>query len=226
MQEATKTLHISYNASGALQAAKRGDVVVIVDVIDMSTTAEAVLEAGALLVLGASPDQTTAPVAVNPRKIAYQAGKIALKHKVEIILITEPRFCKPEQRLKYVQLVRQGIKQAGASLETVLPNIGAQITKFTDFERKVVIIVSSSGGVAFDAAYNNGAVKVITGTVARTKLKKGIKPIRKAAHRAIKYARNYKTGITLIAASANSYEDILAVEKIAQVIIKLGFLGN
>lgn len=43
---------VTTDASGAYQAACSGQVVVIVDVIDMSTTLEAALQEGAALVLG------------------------------------------------------------------------------------------------------------------------------------------------------------------------------
>ncbi|MFO7820142.1 MAG: hypothetical protein R6V17_07900 [Halanaerobacter sp.] len=218
-----RTLNITYNASGALQAAQRGDVVVIVDIIDMSTTAEAVLDAGAQRVLGASPDNLNPPVPVNPQKIGYRAGKLAGEDN-EVIIIAEPRFALAEKRLKRVQSVRQGLKQAGVEIGDIVPNIGTQIGQFSDFKNRIVVIVSHSGGVAFDTAYNHGAAKVLTGTVVRTNLKKGFKPLEEGAQRAIKAAKKQQTGITLVAASPNSYEDILAVEGLAELIIELGFL--
>ena len=208
-----------------MQAAQREDVVVIVDVVDMSTTAESVLDDGALIVLGASPDQISAPVAVNPQKIGYQAGEIALNNNTEVIIITEPRFAKPEKRLEKTKMVREGIKKTGVQLGPILPNIGTQINRFANFKDKVVVIVSNSGGVAFDAAYNQGAVEVITATIVRTALKKGINPLKAGANRAIEAAQKYAAGITIVAASSNSYEDVLAVDKIAKEIIDLGFLN-
>nr|WP_239550845.1 hypothetical protein [Halanaerobacter jeridensis] len=190
----------------------------------MSTTAEAVLDDGAIMVLGASPDGINVPVKVNPKKIGYQAGKVALKNNTKVIIITEPRFSKPEQRLEKIKVVRRGIVKSGAQIEDVFPNVGAQITRFANFTGKVIIIVSNSGGVAFDAAYNQEALKVITGTVVRTVSQKGIKPVKTAAQRAIAVATEYGAGITIVAASSNSYEDILAVDKIATAIIDLGFL--
>ena len=217
-------MHITYNASGAVQAALRKDITVIVDVIDMSTTAEAVLEDGALAVLGASPDNIKVPVRVDPIKIGYEAGSIAVKNNTKVIIIAEPRYCNPQKRLNRIQSVKKGLEETGAQLSTVLPNIGAQINQFSDFNDKVVVIVSNSGGIAFDAAYNQGAAKVITGTITRTNAKKGVEPIYSAAKRAIKLANKHTTNITLVAASSNSYEDVLAVDKIAKTIIELGFL--
>jgi hypothetical protein len=50
-------------------------VVVIVDIIDMSTTLEAALEAGARKVYGASPDGVIVPVDVKPEVIGLEAGE-------------------------------------------------------------------------------------------------------------------------------------------------------
>ncbi len=218
------TLNITSNASGAAQAARKGDVIVIVDIIDMSTTAEAVLDAGALEVFGASSDKVSVPVTVNPEKIGYFAGKKALKHNTELIIITEPRFGGEEERLQNIQLSLAGVKRAGAEVERVLGNIGSQITELAKFQDKVVLIITDSGGAAFDAAYNYGAPQVTTGTIVRTMFKKGIKPAKDSARRAIKLADKYNTGITLVAASSNSYEDVLAAEHIAKLIIEEGFL--
>ncbi|GAB6098991.1 hypothetical protein JCM16358_08700 [Halanaerocella petrolearia] len=220
------TLNITSNASGAAAAARQGDVVVIVDTIDMSTSAEAALDGGALDIFAASPDYTLAPVQVNPEKIGYFAGKTALKHSSDLVIVTEPRLEDEETRKKNIQQALVGVKRAGIEVEEVLPNIGTEITKLTDFTDKVVLLITKSGGVAFDAAYNYGAPAVTTGTVVRTLAKKGIKPAQDSASRAIKLARKYKTGITLVAASSNSYEDLLAAEQIAKLIIDTGFLSG
>ena len=167
-----KSLDIAYNASGAVRAAKRGDVVMVVDIIDMSTTAEAALDGGAVAVWGASPDDTSAPVAVNPAQIGYRAGQKAVKEDTQVILITEPRFGSREEKTANNQFVLVGINRSRARLGAVLPNIGTEITEFADFANKVVVIASQTGGVAFDAAYNGGAAKVVTGTIVRTNIKK------------------------------------------------------
>ena len=70
-----RELIISFNATGAVRAARLGFVPVIVDVVDMSTSLEAALQQGAAFILGASPDKTRAPVQVNPYKIGLFAGK-------------------------------------------------------------------------------------------------------------------------------------------------------
>ncbi len=218
------TLEIRANASGAVEAAREGKVVMIVDVIDMSTAAEAALEAGARKIFGATPDQISPPVPVGPRKIAYSAGQLARKYNTEVVIVAEPRWGTRKEREQEVGEVLQGVEQAGAPVADIVPNLGAQIGGLIDWAGKVVILATKTGGTAFDAAYNQGAAQVVTGTVARTKVKTGVEPAQAAAERAIKLAGQYNTGISVVAASANSYEDILAAEKIGRVIIDSGFL--
>ena len=222
-----KTLNISSNPSGAAAAARQGNVVMIVDVIDMSTTAEAALEAGAVSVLGASPDQTKAPISVNPEKIGYIAGKKALKNETEIIVAAEPRLLDEEntrQRMEGIQYVLKGIKRAGGTLKKVVSNIGKEVCELADFNEKVVVIVSAAGGVAFDAAFNYGAPEVITGTIARTNEMYGDEPAKIAAKRAIETASKLKSGISIIASSSNAMEDVMGAEYIEKEIINRGFL--
>lgn len=221
-----KTLSTTYNASGAAAAARQGDVVMIVDVIDMSTTAEAALEAGAISVLGASPDHQLVPVTVNPEKIGYYAGKKAIKHDTGVIIATEPRLINDEdERLSEIQQVLRGVDRAGAEVLEIVPNIGREVVQFTDFAGKVLVIVSPSGGTAYDAAYNYGAPEIITGTVARTNERNGNFTAEDAARRAIESASRLKCGISVVAASSNSMEDIQAAQYICQLIINQGFLN-
>ncbi|MCK8824755.1 hypothetical protein [Fuchsiella alkaliacetigena] len=222
--EWTPTLNITSNASGAAKAARKGDIVMIVDIIDMSTTIEATLDAGALDAFGASPDHISLKIQTNPEKIGYFAAKKALKYDSEVVLITEPRLASREEREKNINLTLTGIKRAGAEIEDIIPNLGAEVVKLLDFEEKVVVAITETGGVAYDVAYNHGAPEVITGTIARTFKKKGAQPARISAQRAIRLAQKFKTGITLVAASSNSYEDILAAEHIGKLIIEEGFL--
>ncbi|NLM96989.1 MAG: hypothetical protein GX175_05180 [Halanaerobiaceae bacterium] len=221
-----KTLNTTYNASGAAQAARQGDVIVIVDVIDMSTTAEAALEAGALAVLGASPDNCSVPVTVNPEKIGYYGGKKALKCNTGVVIAAEPRLIEKEElRLKEIQQVIKGVERAGAEIHEIIPNIGREVVELTDLKDKVMIIVSPSGGTAYDAAYNYGAADIITGTIARTNNKKGNLSAEEAANRAIDSALKLKRGITVVAASSNSMEDVYGAQYICQLIMNKGFLN-
>lgn len=219
-----KTLSLTYNASGAVEGARRGDVVVIVDIIDMSTSAEVAIENGAIAVFGAAPSGCKAPVNLNPDRIGYIAGKNALKYKVPLIVVAEPRYGMEDERKKRAEIALMGVARSGEIDYQIIPNIGTEIGKLADFRDKVVLIVSDTGGVSFDAAYNNGAAVVLTATVTRTPGKKGIAPAMAGIERAIEAANKFNCGITVTAASANSLEDILAAQYLTQLIVHQGFL--
>ncbi len=217
---AIQTVKMTVNASGAAAAGAGGDVVVIVDIIDMSTTLEAALDEDALAVFGAAPDKATPPVAVNPVRIGQIAGKLAVEKGAGVVMVGEPRVGTDEERLVSMSKTVAGLKQAGAAVEAVLPNLGAETVKLYDLRGKVIIAATGTGGVAFDAALTAGAPAVITGTVARTRHKKGHAPARAAAQRAADMARELGTGISVVAASGNSLEDILAAEFITRLIVE------
>ncbi len=214
---------LTVNASGAVKAARAKNVVLIVDLIDMSTSLEAALDAGASHVFGASPDQAGAPVKLGPAAIGRQAGTIANREGTGVIIICEPRVGTEEERRARCSKVIEGIEQAGAGIEAIFPNLGAETPKLGDFNGRVVVAVSGAGGIAYDAAFTAGAPAVLTGTVARTMRKKGPESAREAARRAIKAAVQAKADITVVAASANAVEDILAAEYIMRMIIEAGF---
>ena len=222
-----KTINIGFNPSGAAEAARQGNVVMIVDVIDMSTTAETALEKGALKVYGGSPANNQAPVKLNPEKIGYMAGEMAQQKNTKIIIAAEPRIIEKNKnkRRKNIEPVLRGINKTKAKIDKIITNIGKETSELVDFKNKIVIIVSAAGGTAFDAAFNNGSPKVITGTVARTSQMLGNQPAEVAARRAIAEAKKYKSGISIIASSSNSYEDIAAANCICQKILDQGFLS-
>ncbi|AGL01987.1 hypothetical protein [Desulfoscipio gibsoniae] len=211
---------MTVNASGAANAARQGDVVVIVDVIDMSTTLEAALDAGACAVFGAAPDGAAPPVAIDPAAIGWLAGQVAREKGTGVVLVAEPRVGTDDERLGKITGVTGGLARAGADISAVLPNIGAETPKLYDLHNQVVIAATATGGVAYDAAVCAGASAVLTGTVARTMRQKGAAPARAAAARAIQKARALDAGITVVAASGNSLEDVLAAEYITRTIIE------
>lgn len=211
---------MTVNASGAAEAARQGDVVVIVDVIDMSTTLEAALDAGACAVFGAASDAAAPPVAIDPAAIGFLAGQAAREQGTRVVLVAEPRVGSDSQRLGNVSQVTGGLGKAGAEIAAVLPNIGAETSKLFEMQNHVVIAATATGGAAYDAAVQAGAPAVLTGTIARTMVQKGTAPARTAAVRAISKARALDTGITVVAASGNSLEDVLAAEYITRTIIE------
>ncbi len=206
---------VTADASGAVDGAKRGHVVVVVDVISMSTTLEAVLEVGALAVFGASPDRSRAPVNLDPGYIGRLVGNKAQALGCEIVLVGEPRIGTEAERLANMTRVVGGINETGAAISQVLPNLGAETAKMADFQGKLVLAVTDTGGVAYDAALVAGAPAVTIATIARTLHSKGVTPARRGAQRAKSLAESLGTGITVVAASSNSLEDVLAAEYIA-----------
>ncbi len=222
-----RTLNLTFNASGAVQGAQRGDLVVVVDVIDMSTSAEVALEKGAVAVLGAAPSNCRLSLKIDPQKIGLAAGKIAAKHQTEVVIIAEPRYGTEEERSHRAQGVISGVRATSAPISRqILPNIGTELGSLADFTNKVVLIVSDTGGVAFDVAYNNGAAAVLTATITRTSTQKGLRSAQVGVQRIIETAEKLGVeGITIVAASANSYEDVLAAQKLTELMIEKGFLS-
>lgn len=214
-------VYLSADASGAACAAGRGHVVLIVDVIDLSTTCEAALDEGALAVYGAAPDDARPPVPVDPVKVGQLAGRHACAGNSGVIIIAEPRAGSEQERLSRVAGVCRGIRESGAKIEAVLPNLGAETVKLATFRERVVVAATNAGGVAFDAALTAGAPLVLTGTVARTLKKKGSACALAAARRACAAAQELQTDLAVIAASANAIEDLLAAEYIFKLILGL-----
>jgi hypothetical protein len=187
-----KTVNLAFNASGAVEGARRGDVVVIVDIIDMSTSAEVALEQGAIAVYGAAAFGSKAPVAnLNPERMGYLAGKTALKYKTQVVVVAEPRYGSEEERRKKADTALMGINRSGASVAAVVPNIGSEVAKTVDFNGKVALLISDTGGIA----------------------------------RALDQAHKLNCGITIVAASSNSFEDNLAGQYLMQLLLNEGFLN-
>ena len=67
-----KNIRVTTDASGAQQAAREGLLVMVVDIIDMSTTLESALDAGAYRVLGASPDFTRLRLQLIPKTLGVR----------------------------------------------------------------------------------------------------------------------------------------------------------
>lgn len=211
------------NASGAVIAALKGNAVAIVDVIDMSTTLETALEAGAFRVFGACPDGIKVPVPVSPETIGRAAGRSAVERQCDVVIISEPRSGSDDLRRERCASVIKGIEGAGARVRAIVPNIGAETANLVDFKETVVVAVTNSGGVAFDAAFQAGA-EVFTVTVARTLKMKGGQPAAKGIERLCSFALKNQKDITVVAASGNAMEDVLGAQYITRRIIEEGFL--
>ena len=214
------TVNFSTDASGAARAGALGHVVVVVDIIDMSTTLEAALDAGAVAVFGASPDGATPPVAVSPEAVGRLAGALAVQEETDVVVVAEPRVGDDELRAGQVTRVVKGIRDSGADVGVIVPNLGAETARLVDMGGRVVVAATGTGGVAYDAALAAGAAAVTTATVARTLVKKGFAPARAGVIRAVELARQTEADITVVAASGNSLEDVLAAEYITRLILE------
>ena len=88
-----------------------------------------------------------------------------------------------------------------------------------DMNKRVVVAVSDTGGVAYDAVLTAGG-RALIGTVARTYRQKGIEPATTAVKRALHELNDNYSGIAIVAASRNSMEDVLAAQFVANMIIQ------
>ena len=214
-------LILTADASGAALAGKSGLVVVIVDIIDFSTSMEAAIDAGAAAVYGAGTDNAGPPVKIDPYKAGIRAGREAQRLSTGIYLVAEPRAGDEGARRAGIKGVIEGIESVGKSALGIIPNLGAETPKYAAMKGMVIVGVTATGGVAYDAAVTAGASSVITGTVARTLVKSGFASARASAERAVRESRRTGKGIAIVAASGNSLEDLLAAEYLYKAIIPM-----
>ncbi|MGH2676494.1 MAG: hypothetical protein ACRDKA_03685 [Actinomycetota bacterium] len=218
-----RKLEITFNASGAADAGARGRVVAIVDVVDSSTSAEAAVSAGAAAVLGASPAGTQAPVRLDPGAVGRRAAGIAGKLGTDVVVVAEPRVGPDDPRRARSLPVLQALTTAGVRYE-LAPNQGAELVDLVNVDRRVVVLVSATGGSAFDAALAAGAPAACFVTTARVTGRTGWDLVGIGARRAIAVADENARDLTVVAASANSADDCLAAFEIGRRIITEGFL--
>lgn len=212
---------LTSDAGGAAWAAASGLVVVVVDVIDFSTSMEAALDEGAAAVFGAAPDSAMPPAKTDPFRIGAMAGREALALGAGVVVLAEPRAGGEGQRRGGITRALAGIESTGAKVEAVIPNLGAETPGLAEMKGRVVLGATGSGGVAFDAAVCAGAPGVLTGTVARTPIKNGFASARDSAGRAAGAAERLGAGVAVVAASGRSLEDILAADYIYRALLGL-----
>lgn len=225
-----RLLNVTFNASGAFQAAKRGDIVVVVDVIDMSTTAEGLISMGAVAVLGAAPDGLDA-YHTNPYRIGCTVGIKGVCDNLPILVVSEPRIGSEGKRMQTASPVIRGIQDSGGEVTAILPNVGASIVDCDIIQNAlkqgfIAVLVTASGGVCYDVAYNNGAACVLTATTARISGKSGQEIVESVVKRIMSVAAKLQSDITIVAASSQALEDIHASQCIADCIIRNGFLKS
>ncbi|MCR4442254.1 MAG: hypothetical protein QHH10_08430 [Peptococcaceae bacterium] len=214
-QDRKSLLTVAYNLSGALEAVKMGRFIILVDVIDMSTTLEALEEAGAAGLWGAAPAGKGLPYA-NPYLVGRAAAREAREKKAKIAVVAEPRAGSNEERKARAADVLAGIEAEGLQASGVWPNLGAETAKLADWRETVAVAVTDAGGTIFDAVWQMGG-RVTTATVARTMKMKGAAPAWQGIKRALKMAQG--APLTLVAASGSALEDVLAVQYLAQLIL-------
>ncbi|TDA70000.1 MAG: hypothetical protein D9V47_03005 [Clostridia bacterium] len=210
-------IKVAVGAVEAAAAASRQEVVVIVDIIDMSTTLESAMEAGATAVYGAAPWPPPEYCRVCPEAVGRAAGLEARERGSGVVVVAEPRAGPARERRRQAAGVLAGLRQAGAEVVAVVPNMGKETARVADFEGKVVVAVTAAGGVAFDAAFNQGG-RVGTATVARTLRSRGKEPALRGAGRAWAMSGEGDKGITVVAAGPGCLEDLLAAQYVAQLL--------
>lgn len=218
-----RRLDVTFNASGAAEAGSRGRVVAVVDVVDSSTSAEAAIAGNAAAVLGASPAGAAAPVRLDPGAVGRRAAGIAGKLGTDVVVVAEPRVGPDERRRAAALPVLQALTTAGVRYE-LTANQGAELVNLVEVERRVVVLVSETGGAAFDAAIAGGAPAACFVTTARVTGRTGWDMVGTGARRAIALADEHGRDLAIAAASANSADDCLAAFEIARRVITEGFL--
>jgi hypothetical protein len=218
-----RKLEVTFNASGAAEAGARGRVVAIIDVVDASTSAEAAQAANASVVLGASPAGVSVPVKVDPGAVGRRAAGLAGRLGTDVVVVAEPRVG-PDERRRAISLpVLQALTTAGVRYE-LAANQGAELPGLVNVERRIVVLVSSTGGTAFDAALAAGAPAACFLTTARVTGRTGWDMVGVGARRAIALADEHGADLAIVAASANSADDVLAAFEISRRVITEGFL--
>jgi hypothetical protein len=220
-----RTLEVGFNASGAAEAGRRGRVVCVVDVVDSSTSAEAAIANGALAVLGAAPADVDPPVEVRPDAVGLRAVGLAADAGASAVVVAEPRVGSQEERMARAQPVLQALEGGGIEWGLV-SNQGAELPGLAKLPGAVVVIVSTTGGTAFDAALAAGAPAACFATTARVEGRTGRQVAEDGISRALALCAEHRTDLSLVAASANSLDDVLAVQELARRVIERGFLAR
>jgi hypothetical protein len=218
-----RTLEVAFNASGAAEAGRRGRVVAVIDVVDSSTSAEAALVHGATAVLGAAPAGVTVPTQVDPGAIGRKAAALAGQEGTSVVVVSEPRVGTEEDRRRRVLPVLQALRTASVEYELV-PNQGAELPGLVDVRGRVVVVVSSTGGTAFDAATCGGAAGVCFATTARVEGRTGWQVADAGVRRVLDLADQHTADVSIVAATANSADDCLAAFELGRRVIAEGFL--
>lgn len=220
---ARSALEVGFDASGAADAGARRRVVCVVDVTDAATSAEAALNAGALTVLGAARAGDRPPVAVDPAAVGRRAARLAADAGTSTVIVTEPRVDPEGLREAAARPVVEALEEHAIDTE-IVANQGAELAALVRLSGRVVVVVSATGGAAYDAALCAGAPSACFATSARIPGSTGWEVARLGAERAAELARRHRAGLTLVAASANSTDDCLGAFELARILAEGGHL--
>jgi hypothetical protein len=219
----TSALEVGFDASGAADAGARGRVVCIIDVIDAATSAEAALATGAVAVLGASPAGAAVPVAVDPAAVGSRAAVLAREARSGVVVVAEPRVDPGGRQAGSARPVLEAIGKTGTEAE-LAANQGAELPALARLAGQIVVVVSATGGTAYDAALRAGAPGVCFATTARVEGRSGWEVARLGAERAAALAAEHRAGLSVVAASANSTDDCLAAFEVVRILLQGGHL--
>ena len=218
-----RRLEVTFNATGAAEAGARGHVVAVVDVVDSATSAEAAVAAGAAEVLGAAPAGLRVPARVDPGAVGRRAAAAAGRLGTEVVVVVEPRSGTQEEQRSRSLPVLQALRTSGVGYELV-GNQGAELVGLVELKNRVVVVVSATGGTAFDAASAAGSPAVCFATTGRVEGVTGWEVVQMGAQRAVGLAEEHQADLTIVAATANSADDVLGAFELARAVIGRGFL--
>ena len=218
------TLEIAFDVTGASEAGRRGRVVVVVDVENSSTTAEAVVAAEAAAVFGASPAGSDVPVMLDPGAVGRRAAAAAGRVGTDVVVVAGPPAGQDEEERRDRALpVLQALRTASVPYDLV-PDHGLELPGKVDILNRVVVIVSPTGVTAYDAALAAGAAAACFATTARLQGRDEWDVIDRGIRRGVALAEHHGADISIVAATAGSSEDGRAAFDLAQAVMGTGFL--
>jgi hypothetical protein len=163
------------------------------------------------------------PVKVEPGAIGRRAAAAAIREATDVVVIAEPRIGTEEERRSRALPVLQALRTQRIEYE-LAPNQGAELARAVRLRGRVAVIVSSTGGTAFDAAMAAGAPAACFATTGRIEGQTGWDVLQRGVRRAIDLALRNDSDLSIVAASANSSDDVLAAFELARAVIGEGFL--
>jgi hypothetical protein len=217
------TLEIAFDATGASEAGRRGRVVVVIDVEDSSTTAEALVASEAAAVFGASPAGSDVPVGLDPGAVGRRAAAAAGRVGTDVVVVAGPEGQEEEERRDRALPVLQALRTASVPYDLV-PDYGLDLPGRVDILNRVVVIVSPAGGTAYDAALAAGAAAACFATTAPLEGRVEWDVIDKGIRRAVALAEQHGADLSILAATAGSSDDGRAAFELAQAVMASGFL--